>query len=398
MIVVHGRNLVVTCSAADGWWWWFLGLNLVPFHPFRSLCDYENLLCICIWEKIERLAAKKGIPCTNEIQWRSEDVGGPWTMDSPGPLPILLWQALSHTPCSKFTHVCLFYRQIWFYTALFNQFISDRSRLYTWCILEIWVPLMTRCGKWGPFDDAMINYNWDLLITLWEIRGHHFDDMLRKPGALHGATENFVPFDDATGKLETLAMGKLGPPDDLMGEIGALDHKLFSNGLIRLRCALSNSMAPDFNWEILDDMQAEKIHEAPIPIFRLIFRRLCDDYQCLILVFSVIYLDSCNGDISGGWPSSGFWKVLFPLFFSSYSFSFLFFFFSFSFVFSFVFSFLFFSSFSILSLSRGPFSSGAPGHCPPMPPSRYATDEISIFTPCSGVTLTLALDSSYSTV
>ena len=43
------------------------------------------------------------------------------------------------------------------------------------------------------------------------------------------------------------------------------------------------------------------------------------------------------------------------------------------------FSFLFYSSFSFflsfffLSLG-GPFSSGAPGHCPPMPPSRYATE------------------------
>ena len=28
---------------------------------------------------------------------------------------------------------------------------------------------------------------------------------------------------------------------------------------------------------------------------------------------------------------------------------------------------------SFLSVSWGPFSSGAPGHCPPMPPTRYAT-------------------------
>ena len=32
-------------------------------------------------------------------------------------------------------------------------------------------------------------------------------------------------FDDAMmGKLETLAMMKLGPPDNLMGKLGALDH------------------------------------------------------------------------------------------------------------------------------------------------------------------------------
>ena len=43
-----------------------------------------------------------------------------------------------------------------------------------------------------------------------EIRGHHFDDMMRKFGALNDATENLGPFDDAMGKLETLkAMVKL---------------------------------------------------------------------------------------------------------------------------------------------------------------------------------------------
>ena len=36
----------------------------------------------------------------------------------------------------------------------------------------------------------------------------------------------------------------------------------------------------------------------------------------------------------------------------------------------------FYSSFFCLSLG-GRFSSGAPGHCPPMPPSRYAT----VYTP-----------------
>ena len=43
------------------------------------------------------------------------------------------------------------------------------------------------------------------------------------------------------------------------------------------------------------------------------------------------------------------------------------------FPFNFLSFFLFFLS-CFLSLSRGPFSSGAHGHCPPMPPSRYATD------------------------
>ena len=67
-------------------------------------------------------------------------------------------------------------------------------------------------------------------------------------------------------------------------------------------------------------------------------------------------------------PRLGIWKVSFSLFFSPFYFSFSFFLFL-------SFLFLFYSSF-FLSLSRGaPFSSGAPGHCPPMPLSRYATDK-----------------------
>ena len=44
----------------------------------------------------------------------------------------------------------------------------------------------------GLIDDAMMN--WDPLITWWKIRGHHFDDMVRKLGALDGAMENLGPF------------------------------------------------------------------------------------------------------------------------------------------------------------------------------------------------------------
>ena len=63
---------------------------------------------------------------------------------------------------------------------------------------------------------------------------------------------------------------------------------------------------------------------------------------------SVIYLDSL-GYIGWG-PPSGYLK-------------------------SFVLSFLFFIVFCLgAPLAPGPFSSGAPGHCPPMPPSRYATE------------------------
>ena len=87
-----------------------------------------------------------------------------------------------------------------------------------------------------------------------------------------------------------------------------------------------------------------------LPIFRFIFQRSCDDYQCLILVFSVIYLDSWGYRV--GVPRPGI--------FFFYFFSFLHFFF--------------------VSFSGGPFSSRAPGHCPPMPPSRYATAYTSLKT------------------
>ena len=78
-------------------------------------------------------------------------------------------------------------------------------------------PLMTWWGNWEALD---------LLITWWEIRGHHFDDMRRKWGPLIAQWKFFGPFDDAMGKLETLnkAMGKLGVVNYLMGkwEIGPL--------------------------------------------------------------------------------------------------------------------------------------------------------------------------------
>ena len=118
----------------------------------------------------------------------------------------------------------------------------------------------------------------------------------------------------------------------------------FSNGLIRLHCTLSKLLAPNFNRENLDVMQAEKEHTEPkFSIVPRTFQRLCDDYQCLILVFSVIYLDSW--DISGGVPVRVFEKFRSLFYFLSF-FSFFFFFFSFL---LFIFFFFF-----VLSLSRGP--------------------------------------------
>ena len=59
------------------------------------------------------------------------------------------------------------------------------------------------------------------------------------------------------------------------------------------------------------------------PIVRLIFQRFCDDNLCLVLVFSVIYLDSW-GIYRVRTPVRVFKKVTFSLFFSSFSFLFSF--------------------------------------------------------------------------
>ena len=102
-------------------------------------------------------------------------------------------------------------------------------------------------------------------------------------------------------------------------------------------------------------MQIEKENMGrQCSIVCLIFQRLCDDYQC------------------GGAPSGYLKSFVLP---------FLFFFFSFLF-FS-LFSFLFFSFlYFLFCLSLGgPFSSGATGHCPSMPPSRYATEYRLFFQP-----------------
>ena len=69
------------------------------------------------------------------------------------------------------------------------------------------------------------------------------------------------------GKLETLAMMKLGLPGDLMGKFEVLDHQFFSNGLW-LHCTLSNLRAPNFNIDILDVMQAEKEYMGPYVYFK----------------------------------------------------------------------------------------------------------------------------------
>ena len=77
--------------------------------------------------------------------------------------------------------------------------------------------------------------------------------------ALDGVMEPFGALWWRNGQIRDPSDGENGAPDDLMGKIGGpIDHEFFSNGLIRLHCALSNLWAPNFNWEILDVMQAEK--------------------------------------------------------------------------------------------------------------------------------------------
>ena len=96
----------------------------------------------------------------------------------------------------------------------------------------------------GPLDDTMIN--WDLLITWWEIRGHHFDDMMRKWGPLMVRWKIWAPLMMQWGKVETLnkAMGKWGgakwPATDgetgnwaLDGAVEHLEVLWWCNGQIR---------------------------------------------------------------------------------------------------------------------------------------------------------------------
>ena len=188
------------------------------------------------------------------------------------------------------------------------------------------------------------------------------------------------PFDDAMGKLETLNV--------VMGKLWALDHESVSIGLIGLHCTLSNLWAPNFNWwKILHFIQAETEYTGPqFPIVRLMFQRLCDDYQFLILVLGphwshiFCHLLWLMGIYQVG-PPRGLVQVFEKfrsLFLSSFSFlsfhlllifffefySFLFLFFSFLFVFSFSFLFsLFFFSLSLgAPLAPGPMDIVHPCH------------------------------------
>ena len=110
-----------------------------------------------------------------------------------------------------------------------------------------------------------------------------------------------------------------------MGKLGPWTTYSFQTVIkTRFHCTLSKLWAPNVIWDILDVMQAEKrtyICGLNSPLF-LLFQRLCDEYQrfdfgifCHLLV---------HGDILGGDPLPGIWKVSFTHFFSSFSSAFLF--------------------------------------------------------------------------
>ena len=113
-------------------------------------------------------------------------------------------------------------------------------------------------------------------------------------------------------------------------------------------------------------MPAEKITRGPNSQLFLLYFKDC------VMIFGIFcHILRLMGIYRVG-PPSGYLKSLFlsflffSFFYSSFSFSF----------FSFLFLFFFFLSLSL----EGPFSSGAPGHCPPMPPSCYATAPVQLIT------------------
>ena len=109
-------------------------------------------------------------------QWRSKDVRGQWTTDSPGPLSILHnLIPLTPPPHTLLLIPCTCLSLLWFKSALFNQYTSHGV---FWKHGSLWwrngeVGAM---GKWGLLDDAMINGSpWErdgkleviILMTWW---------------------------------------------------------------------------------------------------------------------------------------------------------------------------------------------------------------------------------------
>ena len=225
------------------------------------------------------------VHCQDEDQCvRHSGAHGQQTLRGPSPyfITLFLWPLPHIHPYSDFAHVYLYYMIL--DMALFNQYTSHgvfwKFRSLSWRDARVGAldDAMVNRTPWlwdgklevtmGPLENAMMN--WDPLIMWWKIRGHHFDDMMRKLEALDGMMEKLRPFALWKKKLQTLnkaTLGKLlgakitwwgkremgpwwrngtliwgvlwwhnrqirdpsddeigGPPDDMMGKLGALDH------------------------------------------------------------------------------------------------------------------------------------------------------------------------------
>ena len=134
-------------------------------------------------------------------------------------------------------------------------------------------------------------------------------------------------FDVAMGKLETLAMMKLGPPDDLMGNWGP--RPLIFKWLITVPLHSFKRMSPKF-WEIVDVMRAEKEYMGPnSPLFLLYFKDcvMITNVWFWYFLSSILKLVGIHrvGTPSGYLKSFVFFSFLhFFLFYSSFSFLFSF--------------------------------------------------------------------------
>ena len=189
---------------------------------------------------------------------------------------------------------------------------------------------------------------------MWE----RLNDLMGKTGnwALDSTMGHLGPFGDAMGKSETLVMRKLEPLMSWWWENwgprpGIIFKRFNMDPLHSFKLVGPKFQLRNFRWHA---SWKKKCIRPKFPIFRLIFQRSWFWY----------FLSSTqrHGDISSRAPVRVFekFRFLFPFLFFFSSFSFLFFIF-------------FFVSFLGPLYLGGPFSSGAPGHCPSMPPSRYAT-------------------------
>ena len=160
------------------------------------------------------------------------------------------------------------------------------------------------------------------------------------------------------GKLELKRWWNWGPLMTWWGNWPLILFKRFNTAPLHS----FKLMGPNFNWDFRCHVRGKRIYRA------LILH--CSSYISKILWWLPMF---DFGIFCHLLRLMGIYRVRPP---SGYLRSFVLSFFCFFFFF---FSFLSFIFFFFVSLG-GLFSSGAPGHCPPMPPSRYATEFIQDFT------------------